>query len=287
MAMPRQSPTLRRRRLSAELCRLREQAGLTQTEVTKRLEWSQGKLARMERGEWLRPDPHDIRLLLDQYDVTDERQREQLITWAREGRQRGWWHPYRDMLSATFSTYIGLEAEATSLYTFQLIVVPGLLQTADYARGLISRGPEEISEEEVERKAEVRTARQELITRTDDPLRLWAVMDEAAMRRPVTGPQTMREQMRHLLELARLPKVTLQVIPFSSGAHPGTAGAFSLLEFSHPDDPQAAYVETVGGELFVENHEEVNAYQLAFRRLTAFAADPARTLDLIAQIAST
>jgi transcriptional regulator with XRE-family HTH domain len=287
MAEPRQSPTLRRRRLSAELCRLREQAGLTQTEVTKRLEWSQGKLARMERGEWLRPDPHDIRLLLDQYGVSDERQREQLIVWAREGRQRGWWHPYKDMLSATLSTYIGLEAEATSLHTFQLIVVPGLLQTVGYARGLISRGPEEISEEEVERKVEVRTARQELLTRIDDPLRLWAVMDEAALRRPVAGPETMRTQMQHLLELARLPKVTLQVIPFSAGAHPGTAGAFSLLEFPHPDDPEAAYVETVGGELFVENREEVKEYQLAFRRLTAFAADPANTLELIAEMAST
>ncbi|MGI8333239.1 helix-turn-helix domain-containing protein [Actinomadura scrupuli] len=287
MTEPRQSPTLRRRRLSAELCRLREQAGLTQTEVTKRLEWSQGKLARMERGEWLRPDPHDIRLLLDQYGVTDERQREQLIVWAREGRQRGWWHPYKDMLSATLSTYIGLEAEATSLHTFQLIVVPGLLQTVDYARGLISRGPEEISEEDVERKVEVRTARQELLTRIDDPLRLWAVMDEAALRRPVAGPETMRAQMQHLLELARLPKVTLQVIPFSAGAHPGTAGAFSLLEFPHPDDPEAAYVETVGGELFVENREEVKEYQLAFRRLTAFAADPANTLELIAEMAST
>src|SRR4051812_46633409 len=99
----RQSPTLRRRRLSAELCRLREQVGLTQTEVTKQLEWSQGKLARMERGEWLRPDPHDVRLLLNQYGISDDRQRDQLIAWAREGRQRGWWHPYRDMLSPAFS----------------------------------------------------------------------------------------------------------------------------------------------------------------------------------------
>ena len=282
--MPRHSPTLRRRRLSAELRRLRSATAMTAAQVDARLGWTEGKLARMERGDWLRPNPRDIEDLLNLYEVADPEQREYLITLARQGRERGWWHPYRE-LSTTYSTFIGLEAEAASVLTFQLIVVPGLRQTADYARAIIGRGSGEISEDEIDRRVEVRTARQELLTRNDDPMRLWAIMDEAALRRPVGSDEVMRAQLEHLLEMARLPKVTLQVIPFAAGAHPGTLGAFALMEFPHPDDPDAAYVETVGGELFVEQVPEVRAYQIAFQRLTAFALSPADTLRFIANMA--
>jgi uncharacterized protein DUF5753/helix-turn-helix protein len=283
--MPRHSPTLRRRRLSAELRRLRVSTDRTAAQVDARLGWTEGKLARMERGDWLRPNPRDIEDLLNLYEVSDPDQRDYLITLARQGRERGWWHPYRE-LSTTYSTYIGLEAEAASVLTFQLIVIPGLLQTADYARAIIGRGSGEISEDEIERRVDVRTARQQLLTRADDPMRLWAIMDEAALRRPVGDEEVMRAQLEHLLEMARLPKVTLQVIPFSAGAHPGTLGAFALMEFPHPDDPDAAYVETVGGELFVEQPPEVRAYQIAFQRLTAYALSPTDTLRFIADMAT-
>lgn len=282
--MPRYSPTLRRRRLSAELRRLRATTKKTAAQVDGDLGWNEGKTARMERGDWIRPNPRDIRDLLDVYEVTDPEQRDYLITLARQGRERGWWHPYRE-LSLPYYTYIGLEEEASEVRTSQTSVIPGLLQTEDYARGIIAEGPSELSEELIERQVEVRMKRQKLLTRGDDPLRLWAIMDEAALRRPVGGQDVMREQLQHLRDVAcQLPKVTLQVIPFDVGAHPGLLSAFTLLGFPHPDDPDAAYVQTVGSELFVEG-EEVGDYRIAFERLTAYAKDPAGSLQFIADMA--
>jgi transcriptional regulator with XRE-family HTH domain len=282
LPMPRHSPTLRRRRLSAELRRLRAATKMTAAQIDGRLGWNEGKLARMERGDWLRPNPRDIADLLEIYGITDVEQRDYLITLARQGRERGWWHPYRE-LSPTYFTYIGLEQEASAVRTFQLSVTPGLLQTEDYARALIARGPGEIDEDEIERQVEVRAERQKLLT-ADDPMRLWAIIDEAALRRPVGDEDVMRGQLAQLLEMARLPKVTLQVIPFAAGAHPGLLSAFTLLEFPHPDDPDAAYVQTVGSELFLED-DDVTAYRIAFERLTAYALSPTDTLPFIANLA--
>ncbi|MEV5752615.1 helix-turn-helix transcriptional regulator [Actinoallomurus sp. NPDC052308] len=278
----RKSPTLRRRRLSAELRRLRAAAGLSSTDASKRLEWSAGKLTRIERGEWLRPNPRDIQDLLDIYGITDVRQREELTQLAREGRQRGWWHPYRDMLSDAYSTYIGLEAEAKALLTFQPLMIPGLLQTADYARAVVAGGPAEINLEEVDRRVEVRIARQNAL-RGPDPLRLWAIIDEAALHRPVGGPEVMRDQLKHLQDIATLPKVTLQVIPFRTGVHPGVAGgSFAILEFPGSEDPDAVHVDTAAGELFIEEPDQVDRYRVAFQHLTAVALSPDDTLAMIA-----
>ena len=281
MASPRRSPTLRRRRLSAELRRLRQGCDLTAIQVTERLSWASGKLTRMERGEWVRPNPRDVQDLLDVYEVTDQREREQLITWAKEGRERGWWHPYRDMLSQSYTTFIGLEVEAATERVFELAVIPGLLQTADYARELIRRGPAELSAKEIDDRVEVRMARQEILT-GDDPVRLWAVIDEAALLRPIDEP-AMRAQLNHLVEVAELPKVTLQVIPLRKGPHAGTIGPFTVLEFPEHADPDAAYVETAAGELFVEEPEEVDRFRIAFERLTAVAECPEDTIAMIAQ----
>ncbi|MBC6471061.1 helix-turn-helix domain-containing protein [Actinomadura alba] len=284
MSSPRRSPTLRRRRLSAELRRLRRDCGLTALDVTDRLNWAAGKLTRMERGEWVRPNPRDVQDLLDVYGVTDQHQREQLMAWAREGRERGWWHPYRDMLSESYTTFIGLEAETATERTFELAVIPGILQTADYARALMSRGPAEISAAEIDHRVEIRMARQQILT-GEDPLRLWAVIDEAALQRPAGGDVVMRAQMQHLIKVAELPKVTLQVIPFSSGTHPGTKGPFTILEFRERQDPDAVYVENVAGELFIEEPEEVDSFRIAFERLTAVAKSPEDTIATIAGLA--
>jgi transcriptional regulator with XRE-family HTH domain len=277
----RQSPTVRRRQLSAELRKLRAQSNLTQTEVTERLEWSQGKLARMERNEWLRPDLHDIRLLLDIYGVTDEAYRDELLSWAREGRQRGWWHPHKKLLGEQYTGYIGLEAEAATVLTFETLMMPGLLQTPDYARAIIQGWQAEIDAEAVHRRVEVRTRRQEILTREPDPLRLWAVMDEAVLHRRVGNAEIMQAQMHHLLQVAELPRVTLQVIPFEAGAHPGAAGPFSILQF--PDlAPEAVYVENLAGELYVERLEQVEEFRRGFRQLTAVALSPEATIKMIA-----
>ncbi|RAY13855.1 transcriptional regulator [Actinomadura craniellae] len=277
---PRKSPTLRRRRLSAELRRLRDASGLTATDVARKLEWPVSKVTRMERGEWLRPSPHDVGRLLEIYEVA-ERERDALITLAREGRQRGWWHAYREMISERYSTYIGLEAEASSVLSFEPLMIPGLLQTTDYARALILGGPYELGADEAEHRVEIRAERQKILT-DKDPARLWVVMDEAAIRRVVGGKDVMRGQLEHLLQMAELPKVTLQMIPFDSGAHPGTGGAFAILSFPHDQDPDAVYVETIAGELFVENEEDVDRFRVAFQRLTAVALSPTDTIALIA-----
>lgn len=279
------SPTLRRRRLSAELLLLRERARLTANEAAKRLDWHPSKLTRIERNEWKRPSPRDVQDLLDLYEMTDDAQRDRLITLAREGRQRGWWHPYEGGLSQQYSTYIGLEAEASAVVNFEALMVPGLLQTADYARALIRGGQAEITEEEIERRVEIRMARQEVLNR-EDPLRFSAVLDEAALRRRVGSEESMRGQLRHLLEIAKLPKVTLQVIPFNAGPHPGALGPFAILEFPDVGDPNAVYVENLAGELFIEQLHEVDRFAVAFQRLTAVALGPEDTITMIAAIAA-
>lgn len=280
------SPTLRRRRLSAELRALREAADMTSVEATRRLEWSGGRLTKMERGEWVRPNPRDIKDLCDLYEVADQRRRDYLITLAKQGRERGWWHAYRNMLSEEYSTYIGLEAGAASVFIAELAVMPGLLQTEDYARAVIDGGPAEITEEQAQRRIGLRMERQKLVTRDDDPLRVWVVMDEAALRREVGGPEVMRAQLRHICELARLAKVTVQVIPFGVGAHAAVSGAFAILQFPESEDPDAVYVETPAGELFVEVPDEVDRFHVAFRRLHAGALSPSASIDMIAEIAA-
>lgn len=275
------SPTLRRRRLSAEVLALRERAGLTAAEAARRLDWHPSKITRMERNEWKRPLVRDVQDLCDLYDVTDPTRRERLVTLAREGRQRGWWHPYEAGLTEQYSTYIGLETEAASVVNFEGLQVPGLLQTADYARAVIHGGQAEITEEETTRRVEVRVARQSVLTR-EDPLRFSAVLDEAVLRRQVGDPDVMRAQLQHLLELAELPRVTLQVIPFEAGAHPGALGPFAVLKFADLADPEAVYVENLAGELFIEQPAEVERFQVAFQRLVAVALSPADTIDFIA-----
>jgi transcriptional regulator with XRE-family HTH domain len=286
MSTPRRSPTLRRRRLSAELRRLRRECGMTALEVTEQLSWAGGKLTRMERGEWVRPNPRDVQDLLDVYGVRDEHQREQLMTWAKEGRERGWWHPYRDMLSESYTTFVGLEAEASTERTFELAVIPGLLQTPDYARALLQSGPAEISSEDIDQRVEVRVARQEILTGSD-PIRLVAVIDEAALRRPAGSDEVMRAQLEQLINMATRPKTTVLVIPFRKGRHPGTTGPFTILEFPQRLDPDAVYIENVAGELFLEEPADVDRFRIAFERLTALAESPEDTIKMIAELLKT
>ncbi|MGH3388823.1 MAG: helix-turn-helix domain-containing protein, partial [Actinomadura sp.] len=261
---------------------LRERTGMTSVEATKRLEWSSGRLTKMERGEWERPNPRDMRDLADLYGVTDEREREELITLAKEGRERGWWHPYKKMLSDAYTTYIGLEEGAASVFRFDPSVISGLLQTESYARAVIVGGPAELAEDQIEQRVEVRAKRQELLTREQDALRLWAVLDEAALHRQVGGPDVMRAQLEHLLALSKLAKVTLQIVPFSAGAHAGVSGGFSILQFPEASDSDAVYVENPAGELFVEEDVEVEEFQTAFQRLQAQALSPEATITMIA-----
>jgi transcriptional regulator with XRE-family HTH domain len=281
---PDQNPTLRGRRLAMELQRRREATGLTREEVARQLEWSPSTLFRIETGR-SRPQPGNVRMLLELYGVSGP-ERDGLIQLTREARQPGWWHSFRDVLPNPYEVYIGLEAGAASIRNFEPVVVPGLLQTADYAREIFRNGPRELERDEVERRVEVRLARQQILSRNDRP-RLWAVIDEAVIHRVVGGPDVMRGQLRHLVESAKQGKTTIQVVPYRAGAHAGTIGAFVILDFPEPTDPAVVYVETLAGDIYLEQRSDVDRYTLAFDRLRAASLHPDDSVQLIEQVAST
>jgi hypothetical protein len=223
-------------------------------------------------------------MLLELYGVTGP-ERDGLIQLTREARQPGWWHSFRDVLPNPYEVYIGLEAGAASIRNFEPIVVPGLLQTADYARETFRNGPIELDPEEVERLLEVRLARQQILTRDDRP-RLWAVIDEAVIHRAVGGPEVMRGQLQHLADAARQGKTTVQVVPYRAGAHAGTTGPFVILDYAEVNDPAVVYVETLAGDIYLEERSDVDRYTLAFDRLVAAALHPDDSVQLIEHLAS-
>lgn len=283
-AMPRSTPTLRRRRLSAELRRLREQAGISAQEAADALGCSTDRIHWIERAGWNKPRWRDVRDLLDAYGVTEQVVRDQLITLAREGGQKDWWAPYSRMLSKRYTAYIGLEAEAAEVLTFEPLVVPGLLQVDDYARALIKAGTADIDAVEIEQRATVRAERQRILG-GDHPARLWAVIYEAALRCPIGGADVMKAQLEWLIESAQKPWITLQVVPFEVGPHPGLCGPFTLLSFPE-GDPDAVYVETIGGELLLEEPADVATYQRVFRKLNIAALNPADTITMLSDTAA-
>lgn len=269
MAAIEHSPTLRRRRLSAELRRLREASGLTAEEVSRRLEWSRGKLTHIERAQWRRPSPRDVRDLLDVYGMTDEHRRDALISLAREARRRNLWSQYKDVLTGM---YVDLEVEAVSIRTYEPLVVPGLLQTADYAAALM-RGAGIDDPREVERRVEVRRLRQEILHRARPPV-LSALIDQAALRKPVGGTEVMRAQLERLADLNRSPEVTVRLVPDEAGAHPGMQGQYVILDFADDLDPSVVYLETATDGLYLEEPQQVAAYGLIHDRLGEVALGP-------------
>ena len=279
---PEQNPTLRARRLALELLRRREAAGLTREEAARQLEWSTSTIFRIETGR-SRPQPGNVRVLLELYGVSGP-ERDGLIRLAREARQPGWWHSFRDVLPNPYEVFIGLEAGAASIRNFEPVVVPGLLQTEEYARQMSRGGPRELDRDDIERRVQVRMERQRILPREDRP-RLWTVIDEAVIRRAVGGSEVMREQLRHLIDSAEQGKTTLQVVPFSAGAHAGTTGPFIILDFPEPTDPAVVYVETLAGDLYLEERADVDRYTLAFDRLLAAALHPDDSMRLVQQAA--
>ncbi|MDB1087122.1 helix-turn-helix transcriptional regulator [Streptomyces sp. ACA25] len=273
------NPTVRRRRLGQELRRLREDRGMTAEEVADRLLVSQSKISRLENGR-RSISPRDVRDLCEVYDVDDKKLVESLMQMARESRQQGWWHAFAE-LSPTYSVYIGLEMDASSLRVYEPQVVPGLLQTPAYASAVIRGALPEVTVEDVDRRVQVRLRRQQRILESRRPLRLWAVVDEAALRRAVGAPATMAEQLKHLVEVSRLPHVTLQVMPFSSGAHPGVNGQYAILEFPETTDSSVIYLEGVTSDLYLEKPHDVQNYSVMYEHLRAQALSPEQTREFI------
>ena len=230
------SPTVKRRRLAAELRSYRDRAGLTIEEVAQRLEWSTAKISRIENAR-VSVLPRDVKFLLGVYGVEENGEEwETLLALARESRQKGWWYAYGDAIPEGFETYVGLEADATTLRTYESEYVPGLLQTEDYARAVMRATMLTASDEEIERHVAVRMVRQERLTGPGAP-EIWAVVSEAVIRRVVSGEPVMRAQLSRLVEASKQPNITLQVLPFSVGAHAGMDGAFMILGFPAPTDP--------------------------------------------------
>jgi transcriptional regulator with XRE-family HTH domain len=259
---------VRRRRLALELRRLREAARLTCEEVAEHLECSTSKVSRIETGR-VSVSPRDVRDMLDLYGVSAQ-QGASLVQLARDSRQKGWWHAYSDTIQPRFATYIGLESAASEIRIYEVTLIPGLLQTEDYARTVIAAGTVGGDHESVARNVALLMARQPPLT-SDDPPRLWAVLDEAALRRTVGGAGLMRLQLDHLLDLSRLPNVAIQVIPFGAGAHPAMGRPFVILAFPERADPDVVYLEDLTSALYVEDVDEVDRYNMFFNHLRATA----------------
>lgn len=279
---PRSSPTARRRRLATALRQLREESNLNCTEAGKAVGWSESKISRIETGRVKIAQP-DLERLLDLYEVTGET-RTGLLTLARQATHRGWWRSYSDALPTWFENYVGLENGAKSLFTYQNQLVHGLMQTEDYATALFAANQPALSVDEVERQLAARATRQALLTATN-PLRVWAVVDEAVVRRQVGGRAVMRGQLHRLLEIAAMPNVTLQVMPFAEGAHASMGTSFELLQFPEPGDTAIVYIEDHTSSQYLEAAADIERYTLIFDHLRASALAPERSAEFINQVA--
>ncbi|MER5493362.1 helix-turn-helix domain-containing protein [Streptomyces sp. LE64] len=275
------NPTVRRRRLGQELRRLRELKGMTAEEVAERLLVSQSKISRLENGR-RSISQRDVRDLCGVYEVEDARVVDSLMQMAKDSRQQGWWHSFGDI---PYSVYIGLETDAASLRVYDPQVVPGLLQTRPYAEALISGALPETALGEIDKRVLVRLRRQERISAAQNPLRLWTVLDEAALRRVVGGRDLMREQLEFLVEQSRLPHVTVQVIPFEMGAHPGLNGQYAILEFPDASDSSVVYIEGVTSDLYLEKAHDVQRYSVMYEHLRAQALNVEQSRQFISEIA--
>ncbi|MFE4665258.1 helix-turn-helix domain-containing protein [Streptomyces sp. NPDC056716] len=275
------NPTVRRRRLGQELRRLRELKGMTAEEVAERLLVSQSKISRLENGR-RSISQRDVRDLCGVYEVEDVRIVDSLMQMAKDSRQQGWWHSFGDI---PYSVYIGLETDAASLRVYDPQVIPGLLQTRGYAESLIVGALPEAASADIDKRVQVRLRRQERISAAENPLRLWAVLDEAALRREVGNKQVMIEQLEHLLEMSHLPHVTVQVIPFSMGAHPGVSGQYAILEFPDAADSSVVYIEGVTSDLYLEKPQDVGKYSVMYEHLRAQALNVEQSRQFISDTA--
>ncbi|SFJ78391.1 Helix-turn-helix domain-containing protein [Streptosporangium canum] len=272
------SPTVRRRRLASELRRLRIEHGLSMQEVAERMDLTAASISRMETGRrGIRP--RDLRAFLDMYGVV-ETGREPLLALAKEARQRGWWQNYGDVLPGEYATLIGLEAEAASTRTYQQTLVPGLLQTAEYARSVIAASRPGDAPEDVERRASVRMERQKRLT-GQDPLELSVILGEGVVHQHVGTAQITADQFHHLAEANRRPNVMIQILPYRAGAHPAMTGSFTIVGFPAPSDLDVIYLENMSSGLYLEDAADVRRYVTVFDYLRAAALSPADTTAML------
>jgi transcriptional regulator with XRE-family HTH domain len=282
LAQSRSAPTVLRIMLGNRLRRLREAKGITRQTAGYTIRASDAKMSRLELGR-VGYKQRDVADLLTLYGVTDAQEREAYLGLAQQSNSPGWWHKYSDVLPSWFEMYVGLEPAASVIRTYQVQFVPGLFQTDEYARAVTLLGHPGVPSSEIDLRVDLRVARQELLKGPNAP-KVWAVVDEAALRRPVGGGEVMRGQLRRLIDFTELPNVTLQVVSFQAGGHAAAGGPFSILRFSDPDVPDVAYLEQLTSAVYLDKTVDVDNYLMVMDRLCAEAASPSKTADLLARI---
>jgi len=279
---PGGGPTVLRMLLGAQLRRLREAAGISREDAGYQIRASGSKISRLELGR-VSFKERDVADLLEFYGVTDQAQRDGLIQLAKEANSPAWWQKYSDVVPDWFAVYVGLEEAAQLIRLYEVQFVPGLLQTEDYARAVITLGAPGVTPEEVERRVALRLGRQKLLTR-ENPPRLWAVIDEAALRRPIGGRDVFRAQLERLISASGEPNVTLQVMPFTYGGHAAEGGAFTIMRFPEADLPDMVYMEQLTGALYLDKPEDVERYAAVMERLSVAGTSPERTQEILSGI---
>jgi transcriptional regulator with XRE-family HTH domain len=278
----RSGPTALRIALGAQLRRLREDSNVTVVDAAEAIRATHSKISRLERGR-SGAKQRDVADLLTLYGVTDDAQREELLVLARQANTPGWWQPYNDVLPSWFELYLGLEKAASIIRLYEVQFVHGLLQTEDYARAVILIANAHAPAEEIERRVSVRMKRQQLLTQPDAP-QVWAVLDEAALRRWPAGPAEMRAQLEHLLEVTELPNVTLQVVPFDIGPHAAAGGPFTILRFPEPDLPDMVYLEQLNSAVYLDHPDDVIDYVTVMDQLCVRARTGPDSKDMISAL---
>lgn len=274
-------PTIARWQLGRQLKSLREAAGITQMQIAEVLGCSESKIYKIESGD-VGIGRGDLLVMMDRYEVKDDSHREAVLDLQKQGRQRGWWSRY-GQLPNNYATYVGLEAAATTVRNFELAVMPGLLQTEEYARVIISASRPD-NEGETERHLRLRMERQKRLE-DDPPLNYWTIVDESVLHRETGSREVMREQLRHLIDMSKRSNVTVQVLPYSEGWHPGTLGSFNILEFPENVHSPVVYTETLAGDAYLERQEEIGRVSLTYTHLHAAALSATKSRELIAAIA--
>nr|WP_051116527.1 helix-turn-helix transcriptional regulator [Amycolatopsis nigrescens] len=267
--------------LGSQLRRLREQAGITRAEAGYNIRGSESKISRLELGR-VGFKERDVTDLLTMYGITDQVERSQFMDMVKQSNQPGWWHRYNDLTPRWFDDYIGLEEAAVRIQTYELQFVPGLLQTEAYARAISSHGRPDSADDNVERRVALRMRRQKLLARPNSP-RLWAVIDESVLHRPIGGTRVLRAQIGHLLELTTMPHISLQIVPLRLSGY-SAEGAFTLLRFKEDELPDIVYLEHLSGALYQEKPEEIEIYSRALDRLAVDAETPDRSRQMLAKV---
>ena len=275
-------PTVLRMILGSQLHRLREAAGVTPDQAAWELRASRSKISRMEHGR-VRFKDRDVADLLTLYGITDEKLRARMLASAQDANAPGWWSKYGDLLPDWFEEYLGLEGAASVIRAFELQFVHGLFQTEAYARAVTLLGHKTAPAEEIDRRVSLRIKRQDILA-SPEPPQVWSVMDESVLRRPVGGRAVMRAQLDRLAEMARLPQVTIQVIPFGGGGHAAAGGSFTLLRFAEPELPDVVYIEQLTSALYLDDRQDIDHYLEVMNDLSTEALTPDRTTQFIAEI---